>query len=334
MSKLYLNGPGLARADIPPGEDACRHFLRSCFLSEPEEGQESARQSRRSGARPAWPAEAMAKDLNELLPGLNLRRVSAASRLALLAAGRALLAAGLVLPLPQAVAPRCGLYIGTAFGASESTMAFMDSILEGGAALASPTHFSHSVSNVFCGMLSAYLNIQGPACTVCQFGLSFAGAMQTACQALESGVVDLALAGSVEQHSQGLDDSAAAGRAGQFAVPEQDSAVFFVLSRQKRPGSLVLSGLQWRAAQLAEEALPAGMLRIGGRAGKAQAQDLLRPYAGELQEQALDLAVACHLLDDRTGCGGNIGQKAFSGVECLRVETNFPFAAAIGLHRD
>jgi hypothetical protein len=203
-SKFYIHGLGLHYGNMN-----LRKFSLACKLGST--------------------AIADARPLKEALPGLNLRRVSTAGRLALSAAAQALGVGGVDLPCRDSLAGKIGLYIGSAFGAADSSFAFMDSVLDGGAQLASPTHFSHSVNNAFCGFLSVALNIQGPSCTACQFGLSFAGALQGALGSLADGSIKLALVGAVEQYCRQMDLVQQNATAPE-PTPAEDCAVFFLLS--------------------------------------------------------------------------------------------------------
>lgn len=238
--------------------------------------------------------------LAEILPGVNLRRVSAVGRLALGSAARALGGSGLAVPLDENKAPKVGLYIGSSLGAAGSSFAFMDSILDGGAQLASPTHFSHSVNNVFCGFLSLHLNIQGPSCTVCQFGLSFAGAVQGALDALAAGAVDLALVGAVEECCPPM---ALARQRVQAAAPppELDCAAFFLLSRESADAWAQIAPPEWEC---------------GPRPGDAS------PYRAHPAGQALDLAAA--LLSIKAG-------EIKSAAECRRTDEKRALGAVLKL---
>ncbi|MDL2306833.1 beta-ketoacyl synthase chain length factor [Desulfovibrio sp. OttesenSCG-928-C06] len=217
---FYLNGVGLHY-----GESGLGDFATACLNDGPADF-------------------CNAPALKDVLPGLNLRRTSPISKLALSAAAQALAHSGNSAPLSSEKSARAGLFIGSAFGAAGSSFAFMDSILDGGAQLASPTHFSHSVNNVFCGFLSMSLNIQGPSCTVCQFDLSFAGALQTGLCALAAGDIDLAVVGAVEEASRSMSMVQAAAVPAEHA-PMQDCAVFFVISRQAGASSPMIAFPEW-----------------------------------------------------------------------------------------
>ena len=133
--------------------------------------------------------------LKDLLPGLPLRRIPHLQRVALLAAARALDNAGW--RNPDSVTDMA-LVVGSAYGCPQTSMDFMDSILDNGPQLSSPTAFSHSVNNVHTGILSLYLGIRGPCMNVTQFGQSFVGAVQAANAMLTAGRTRRVLLGMVE----------------------------------------------------------------------------------------------------------------------------------------
>lgn len=239
-------------------------------------------------------------DLKQALPGVNLRRASPMVRKALAAACRALHAGGVATPVPAADAPGLGLYIGTSYGDSGACFAFLNTIIDDGAHLASPTLFSHSVSNVFCGMLSILLNIQGPCCTVSQFGLSFAGALQAAMGDLACGRLAWALVGAVEERSPELDLLYAGGKEQAGTVsggkpPEQDCAVFFLLGSQAPDDrkSLGLS-LSWRG-------LNPHPFEAGAEEFSSSYEE--KPYVAHPAGQALDTALAAMALCASPGSG-------------------------------
>lgn len=194
-------------------------------------GPESLAADREPGVSGSAPPDA--SSLAELLPNVPLRRIPQYARTALLAALSALRSAA----WPQTDISRAALVLGTAYGGVRMSMDFMDSILDNGPQLSSPTAFSHAVNNVGAGLLSLLLGIRGPCCTLSQFGLSFAGALTAAETLLASGRVEHVLAGAVDelderfsrccpqQHVPGL-------------VPAQGAVFFCLTSRPSAAASL------------------------------------------------------------------------------------------------
>jgi 3-oxoacyl-[acyl-carrier-protein] synthase II len=135
-------------------------------------------------------------ELAAAMPGISLRRIPRYARMALLAAIRALDDAGWQQePEPDGIA----LVVGTAYGGVQMSVDFMDSIIDYGPRLSSPTAFSHSVNNMGSGLISLLLNLRGPCLTVSQFDLSFAGAVSAATAWLHAGRARRVLVGSVDE---------------------------------------------------------------------------------------------------------------------------------------
>ncbi len=77
-----------------------------------------------------------------------------------------------------------GISLAMGAGALGNTLKFMDSIIEDGDELSSPTAFAGSVHNSTALMLSMFLHIEGPCVVTGQLDTSFAGALITAQQFL------------------------------------------------------------------------------------------------------------------------------------------------------
>ena len=127
-----------------------------------------------------------------------LRRVDHFSKMALLGSFLALQDAGQL----EGDRQRMGLVIATGYGASRTTFAFLDSFIDGGDQLSSPTHFSNSVHNAAGANISMLLSITGPALTVSQFEMSVPSALLAAGIWLEEGRVDSVLFGGVDELSE------------------------------------------------------------------------------------------------------------------------------------
>lgn len=100
--------------------------------------------------------------LDRFVPKKKLRRVDHFSRMALLAAGRALEG---IDPFP-ATRGQIGLIVATGYGALNSTFSFLDSYIEKGDKLSAPTLFSGSVHNAAAAHISICYGITGPCLTV------------------------------------------------------------------------------------------------------------------------------------------------------------------------
>ena len=133
------------------------------------------------------------QELNTLLPkSVSLRRVPRLARLALRAA----------LEVQPEASAKQALVLNVAYGSVGSTFEFLDSIINDGPALASPTAFSHSVTNMTAAYLCQYLNLTGPALTLTQ--QSFAAALETAEILLDSGQAETVLLGIIAENSESM----------------------------------------------------------------------------------------------------------------------------------
>ena len=126
--------------------------LRECRLFPPLE-----RQCGSDGAGEISPD--FLKGLADFIPSSALRRIPRLGRLAL--------KAGLEVKSGES-GTGCALIMGTALGSAVSTLSFLDSILNDGAAASSPTAFSHSVTNMAAAIVSQHLGISGPCLTITQ----------------------------------------------------------------------------------------------------------------------------------------------------------------------
>ena len=114
--------------------------------------------------------------LCEFLPKRSLRRIDHFSRMALLSAGKAIKDTNPSLFSKE----HTGVILATGFGALQTTFSFLDSYIEKGDRLASPTHFSNSVHNAAAAHVSIGYGITGPNISISQFDMSFFSALVTA----------------------------------------------------------------------------------------------------------------------------------------------------------
>ena len=112
-----------------------------------------------------------------------LRRMEMMAKNALFCSFQALEQAHLPISEPK----KMGLSIAVGAGSLENTCKFMDSILDDGDELSSPTAFAGSVHNSTGLALSLFLKINGPCVSTGQFEASFAGALLSAISFLHKG---------------------------------------------------------------------------------------------------------------------------------------------------
>lgn len=124
--------------------------------------------------------DASLEDFAPFLEVRKLRRAEPISKNVLLCALRALQQA----QVPPSAREDMGISLAMGAGALGSTIKFMDSIIEDGDELSSPTAFASSVHNSTALMLSMFLQMHGPCVVTGQLDASFAGALVTAQQFL------------------------------------------------------------------------------------------------------------------------------------------------------
>ena len=176
------------------------------------------------GAMPANPAPPDTAELATNLLGVSLRRIPRYARMALLAAIRALDDAGW---RQEAGMQDIALVIGTAYGGAQMSMDFMDSMIDDGPRLSSPTAFSYATNNMGAGLLSLLLQLQGPCLTVSQFELSFAGAVCAAITLLYAGRAKRVLVGAVDEIDARF--SRCCPQIQKTGIPQAEGAVFLCL---------------------------------------------------------------------------------------------------------
>lgn len=139
--------------------------------------------------------------LFEFIPKKKLRRIDRFSRLSLYASCLALEESGLW----GEDLSRIGIAMASNFGAATTTFKFLDSFLESGDKLASPTHFSSSLHNAAPSYISLLSGIHGPSVTTSNSDIGFSYALLQAMQWLDMGLVEYALVGGVEEYNPVLD---------------------------------------------------------------------------------------------------------------------------------
>lgn len=123
-----------------------------------------------------------------------LRRMESIAKNALLCSCRAFEQAGMDIHAPK----ETGLSVAAGAGSLESTCKFMDSIIDDGDELSSPTAFAGSVHNSTGLTLSVFLHLNGPCVTTGQFDFSFPAALLTAREFLKRGMCQDALVAVAE----------------------------------------------------------------------------------------------------------------------------------------
>lgn len=170
--------------------------------------------------------------LAEYLPKKSLRRIDHFSRMALLAAGKAIKDTDPLLFSKDDT----GVIIATGFGALKTTFAFLDSYIEKGDKLASPTYFSNSVHNAAAAHVSICYGIKGPNLTVSQFDMSFFSALITAGAWLGTGKVETVLLGTSDAFCEvlGYCIDKFSSLKGTCGYSFGEGAAFFLLTREKK----------------------------------------------------------------------------------------------------
>ena len=193
--------------------------------------------------------------LKDFVPARALRRMDQFTKMGLLAAHLALADAGLRSEGDEASGhDGLGVIIASGFGATTTTFALLDSIINDGDVCTSPTHFANSLHNACSANISIGLGATGPNLTVSQFDLSVPSALLTARQWLLDGRVDRVLFGAVDELSDLIGYSWYRKRGmtssdpmcplltgAETAIPGEGAA-FMVLSRvaEERPGYCTL----------------------------------------------------------------------------------------------
>ncbi len=217
--------------------------------------------------------------LTNYLPKRALRRIDHYSRMALLGAFLALEDAGEL----ESDRKRMGVIIATGYGALHTSFDFMDSVIDFGDPLASPTLFSNSVHNAAAAHVSIFLKATGPSLTVSQFEMSIPSALISAVSWLEQGRVDSVLFGGVDEYCDVLGYCLHQffGYNGNDIKPfdfERQSAIagegaaFFLLSRSKKTDSSYgfIENVKVSSMVNGEPVIPEGSILFIGADGHVQ----------------------------------------------------------------
>jgi len=208
-------------------------------------------------------------------------RTERVTQLVLLAAGRALVAAGLE-ATDGAPRPRLGVVLGTAFGCFLTNAAYQRRLLEGGPAAASPRLFAATVSNAAAGELAIAYRLGGPSVTLSAGAASGLVALGHAADLVRAGRADALVAGGADALDDDLRHWLAAGGLDPGRAPAEGAAVL-VLERTelaRARGRAVLGTVEGVAAGFepdpagarAGEGLAAAVATALGEAGVAPSE--------------------------------------------------------------
>ena len=135
--------------------------------------------------------------LKDLVSPKVLRRMDHFTKMGLLGAHLALADAG----LDASGQDGLGVIIASGYGATTTTYALLDSIINDGDVCTSPTHFANSLHNAASANIAIVLGTTGPNLTVSQFNLSVPSALLSARQWLMEGRVERVLFGALDELS-------------------------------------------------------------------------------------------------------------------------------------
>lgn len=176
--------------------------------------------------------------LYDFISKRKLRRLDHFSRLSLYGASLALDDAGLF----DTDLTRTGLAVASCYGTTNTNFAFLDSFLDDGDKLASPTHFSSSLHNAAPSYISMLCKTHGPAVTTSNSSLGVAYALLQAMSWLDEGIVDNVIVGGVEEYSPILAHCIEDAEKAKDCLGEEiisgtflgEGAGFFILSKEKQ----------------------------------------------------------------------------------------------------
>jgi 3-oxoacyl-[acyl-carrier-protein] synthase II len=175
------------------------------------------------------PRDGVRLDAEEPLDPMRARRFDAATRLGVLAVGRALSDAG-------ARAAEAGLVLGSAFGNVDGSAGFMHRIFDRGPRSAGPAEFPNLVPSTPVGHVSIYLGLHGPSFATADLATSGESAFVQAAELVGAGEADAIVGGALEPRS-GIVERILAGlfalRPFDEGAERQDLAVALVLESER-----------------------------------------------------------------------------------------------------
>ena len=260
--------------------------------------------------------------LEEFVAKRTLRRIDNFSRMGLLGAYQALADAGML----ESDHSRMGVIVASGYGATSTTFAFLDSLINDGDICASPTHFANSVHNAAAANISIQLGATGPSLTVSQFDMSVPSALLTARQWLAEGRVDSVLFGAIDELSEliayiWLRQRGSGGNSppnplntGEDTAVLGEGAAFFLLTRaeEETDGYCAIDGVTTGCLWSSAPPLIPERLTLLGADGRGEFgsryRDVVSPgaacscytplYGSFPAGQAFDLAVAALILKE------------------------------------
>lgn len=132
----------------------------------------------------------------DFISAKNLRRMDKISRMAVAASRMALDDAGIAVTMQNR--DRIGILLGSAFGATDITIALAQTLLAQGASSVNPILVPNTVMNAPAGHASIELGFRGVNTTVTHYGVSAENAICYAVSEIRRGAADVMLAGGVD----------------------------------------------------------------------------------------------------------------------------------------